>query len=142
MDLSTPPAPAPKLLDLVRDRIRVKHYSIRTEVSYVQWIKRFILFHGKRHQREMGAAEVAAFWTHLAVAGNLSASAQNQALSVLLFLYREVLGMDLPDALAVKYPHEPLKWPWQYVFVSGGFSTDPRSSAAASFGSKNYCGAR
>ena len=243
MDLSTPPAPAPKLLDLVRDRIRVKHYSIRTETSYVQWIKRFILFHNKRHPREMGAAEVEAFLTHLAVAGDVSASTQNQALSALLFLYREVLGVDLPwldnmtrakrpqrlpvvltreevrsilaemdgvyallarllygtgmrllevmrlrvkdveftrgeivvrdgkgakdrvtmlpqavkddlqahltrrralfeqdlaagkagvylpDALAVKYPNAPLEWPWQYVFVSGSFSTDPRSGA-------------
>jgi integron integrase len=243
MDLSTPSAPAPKLLDLVRDRIRVKHYSIRTETSYVQWIKRFILFHNKRHPREMGAPEVEAFLTHLAVAGEVSASTQNQALSALLFLYREVLGVDLPwldnvtrakrpqrlpvvltreevrailaemegvygllarllygtgmrlmevirlrvkdveftrgeivvrdgkgakdrvtmlpqsvkadlqahlgrrralfeqdlaagkagvylpDALAVKYPNAPLEWAWQYVFVSGSFSTDPRSGA-------------
>ncbi|HES76823.1 MAG TPA: integron integrase [bacterium] len=243
MNFSTPPAPAPKLLDLVRDRIRVKHYSIRTETSYVQWIKRFILFHNKQHPRDMGAAEVEAFLTHLAVAGDVSASTQNQALSALLFLYREVLGVDLPwldnmirakrpqrlpvvltreevrailaemegvyallarllygtgmrlmevirlrvtdvefmrgeivvrdgkgakdrvtmlpqsvkedlqahllrrrvlfeqdlavgkagvylpDALAVKYPNAPLEWPWQYVFVSGSFSTDPRSGA-------------
>ncbi len=243
MNSNTPPAPAPKLLDLVRERIRVKHYSIRTETSYVQWIKRFILFHNKRHPREMGAAEVEAFLTHLAVVGDVSASTQNQALSALLFLYREVLGVDLPwltnvtrakrpqrlpvvltreevrailaemdgvygllarllygtgmrlmevmrlrvkdvefargeivvrdgkgakdrvtmlpqsvkedllahlarrralfeqdlaagkagvylpDALAVKYPNAPLEWPWQYVFVSGSFSTDPRSGA-------------
>ena len=86
----------PKLLDQVRDRIRVKHYSIRTEKLYVQWIKRFILFHGKRHPQEMGAAEVEAFLTHLAVAGMVSASTQNQALSALLFLYKEVLLIDLP----------------------------------------------
>ncbi|HUN01154.1 MAG TPA: integron integrase [Halothiobacillus sp.] len=243
MNSNTPPAPAPKLLDLVRERIRVKHYSIRTETSYVQWIKRFILFHNKRHPREMGAPEVEAFLTHLAVVGDVSASTQNQALSALLFLYREVLGVDLPwldnvtrakrpqrlpvvltreevrailaemdgvygllarllygtgmrlmevmrlrvkdvefargeivvrdgkgakdrvtmlpqsvkedllahlarrralfeqdlaagkagvylpDALAVKYPNAPLEWPWQYVFVSGSFSTDPRSGA-------------
>ena len=66
--LSTPPAPAPKLLDLVRDRTRVKHYSIRAEASYAQWIKRLILYHGKRHPHEVGAAEVEAFLTHLAVA--------------------------------------------------------------------------
>lgn len=243
MSLNAPPAAAPKLLDLVRDRIRVKHYSIRTETSYVQWIKRFILFHNKRHPREMGAPEVEAFLTHLAVVGDVSASTQNQALSALLFLYREVLGVDLPwldnvtrakrpqrlpvvltreevrailaemdgvygllarllygtgmrlmevmrlrvkdvefargeivvrdgkgakdrvtmlpqsvkadlqahlgrrralfeqdlaagkagvyllDALAVKYPNAPLEWAWQYVFVSGSFSTDPRSGA-------------
>ena len=77
----------PKLLDKVRDRIRVKHYSIRTETQYVQWINRFILFHGKRHPIEMGAAEVEAFLSHLAVEGKVSASTQNQALSALLFLY-------------------------------------------------------
>jgi hypothetical protein len=64
---STPAAGSPKLLDQVRDRIRVKHYSIRTETQYVQWVKRFILFHGKRHPRDMGAPEMAAFLTHLAV---------------------------------------------------------------------------
>jgi len=86
----------PKLLDQVRDKIRVRHYSIRTETQYVQWVKRFILFHGKRHPQEMGAVEVEAFLTHLAVEGNVSASTQNQALSALLFLYREVLGVELP----------------------------------------------
>ena len=85
-----------KLLDQVRDRIRVKHYSIRTETQYVQWIKRFILFHGKRHPRELGPAEMEAFLTHLAVSGNVAASTQNQALSALLFLYREVLLMEVP----------------------------------------------
>lgn len=74
---STPASPnSPKLLDQVRDKIRVKHYSIRTETQYLQWIKRFILFHGKRHPREMGAAEVEAFLSHLATAGNVSASTQ------------------------------------------------------------------
>jgi len=86
----------PKLLDQVRDKIRVKHYSIRTETQYLQWIKRFIFFHGKRHPREMGAAEVEAFLSHLATEGSVSASTQNQALSALLFLYREVLGIVLP----------------------------------------------
>jgi hypothetical protein len=85
----------PKLLDQVRDRIRVKHYSIRTETQYVQWIKRFILFHNKRHPKKWGA-EVEAFLTHLAVEGGVSASTQNQALSALLFLYKEVLAIDLP----------------------------------------------
>ena len=93
---STPHMTPPKLLDQVRDRIRVKHYSIRTETQYVQWIKRFILFHGKRHPSELGAAEVEAFLTHLAVDGHVSASTQNQALSALLFLYKEVLAVDLP----------------------------------------------
>lgn len=71
----------PKLLDQVRDRIRRKHYSLRTEEAYVRWIKRFIFFHGKRHPRQMGAAEVEKFLTHLAVAGRVSASTQNQALN-------------------------------------------------------------
>ena len=94
---STPSAvPPPKLLDQVRDRIRVKHYSIRTETQYVQWIRRFILFHDKRHPKEMGAPELEAFLTHLAVEGNVAAATQNQALSALLFLYREVLKINLP----------------------------------------------
>ena len=86
----------PKLLDQVRERLRVKHYSIRTEQQYVQWARRFILFHDKRHPRELGAAEVEAFLTHLAVEGNVAAATQNQALSALLFLYREVLEINLP----------------------------------------------
>ncbi len=88
--------PQPRLLDQVRDRIRLKHYSIRTEDTYVEWIRRFILFHGKRHPREMGAGEVEGFLTHLAVHGRVSASTQNQAKSALLFLYKEVLGEELP----------------------------------------------
>jgi integron integrase len=93
---STPAAGSPKLLDQVRDRIRIKHYSIRTETQYVQWVRRFILFHGKRHPRDLGAAEMEAFLTHLAVDGNVAAATQNQALSALLFLYREVLQIDVP----------------------------------------------
>lgn len=88
--------PSPKLLDQVRDLIRTKHYSIRTENQYLQWIRRFILFHGKRHPRDMGAPEVEAFLSHLAVSRDVAASTQNQALSALLFLYREVLNIDLP----------------------------------------------
>ncbi len=243
MDSNTPIAPPPKLLDQVRDLIRVKHYSIRTETLYLQWIKRFILFHDKKHPRDMGAPEVEAFLTHLAVVGHVSASTQNQALSALLFLYREVLGVELPwldnvtraklpqrlpvvltreevravldrmigtyglmatllygtgmrlmecvrlrvkdvdfgrgeiviregkgtkdrmtmlpesvvpalqahlqkrrtlfeddaragmaavylpDALAVKYPHAPSEWGWQYIFPAGSYSVDPRSGA-------------
>lgn len=87
---------SPKLLDQLRDKLRLKHYSIRTEVQYVQWVRRFILFHDKRHPQEMGAGEVEAFLTHLAVSGRVAASTQNQALSALLFLYREVLEIDLP----------------------------------------------
>lgn len=80
------------MLDQVRERLRVKHYSYRTEEQYVPWIRRFILFHGKRHPCEMGAPEVEAFLTHLAVVGKVSASTQNQAKAAILFLYREVLA--------------------------------------------------
>lgn len=85
----------PKLLDQVRGKIRLKHYSIRTEQSYADWIKRYILFHGKHRPKDMGAQEVEAFLTHLAVEGRVAASTQNQAKSALLFLYKEVLDMDL-----------------------------------------------
>ena len=97
--LATPPqtdASAPRLLDQVRDKIRLKHYSIRTEQAYTDWVKRFVLFHKKRHPKDMSAGEVEQFLTHLAVAGKVSASTQNQAKSALLFLYRDVLSIDLP----------------------------------------------
>jgi site-specific recombinase XerD len=89
-------AQPPRLLEQVRHRIRAKHYSYRTEKTYVHWIRRFILFHGKRHPREMGAAEVERFLTSLAVERKVSASTQNQALSAVLVLYRDVLEMELP----------------------------------------------
>jgi len=108
---NTPAAPPPKLLDQVRDRIRVKHYSIRTETQYVQWVRRFILFHGKKHPRDMGAPEVEAFLTHLAVEGNVAAATQNQALSALLFLYREVLAIDLPWLNDVTRAKRPQRMP-------------------------------
>jgi len=81
-----------KLLDRVRDSVRARHYSIRTEEAYVTWAKRYILFHGKKHPSAMGAEEINAFLTNLAVDRNVAASTQNQALSAILFLYREVLG--------------------------------------------------
>jgi integron integrase len=94
---STPPAPkAPRLLDRVRAAVRARHYSQRTEQAYVAWIRRYILFHGKRHPSEMGARELTEYLSALAVEGNVAASTQNQALSALLFLYREVLRQDLP----------------------------------------------
>ncbi len=92
-----PPAPQqPRLLDRVRAALRARHYSRRTEKAYVHWIKRYIFFHGKRHPAEMGAAEVTAFLTALAVRDRVAASTQNQALNALLFLYREILGVELP----------------------------------------------
>lgn len=101
----------PKLLDQVRARLRVKHYSIRTEHSYVDWIKRFIWFHDKRHPKDMGAQEIEAFLTHLAVKGRVSASTQNQAKSALLFLYREVLEQKLPWLERVTQAKAPTRLP-------------------------------
>lgn len=89
-------ARSPRLLEQVRAALRVRHYSIRAERAYLQWIRLFILANGKRHPREMGASEVQAFLSDLAVEGRVSASTQNQALSALLFLYRHVLAVDLP----------------------------------------------
>src|SRR5436189_4212918 len=89
-------SPKPKLLDRVRHAVRARHYRRRTEKAYVHWIKRYIFFHGKRHPAEMGAAEVTAFLTALAVRERVAASTQNQALNALLFLYREILGVELP----------------------------------------------
>jgi hypothetical protein len=86
----------PRLLDRVRDAIRLRHYSIRTEATYVDWVRRFVLFHGKRHPESMGASEVQAFLTHLATERGVAAATQNQAKSPLLFLYKEVLGVQLP----------------------------------------------
>jgi integron integrase len=109
--MNSNPSHAPKLLDQVRGKIRLKHYSIRTEQAYVDWIKRFILHFGKRHPRELGAAEVEAFLTHLAVAGNVAASTQNQAKSALLFLYREVLEAELPWLDNVERAKAPKRLP-------------------------------
>jgi integrase len=91
-----PPTRVPTLVDVVRSELRTRHYSRRTEKAYVAWIRRYVLFHGKRHPRNMGAPEVTRFLTALAVDGHVSASTQNQALSALLFLYRHVLATELP----------------------------------------------
>lgn len=101
----------PKLLDQVRAKIRLKHYSIRTEQAYADWIKRFILYFDKRHPKEMGAAEVEQFLSHLAVAGKVSASTQNQAKSALLFLYKEVLEVELPWLDNVEQAKTPKRLP-------------------------------
>jgi integron integrase len=105
-------APKPRLLDRVREAVRTRHYSHRTEKAYVHWVKRYIFFHGKRHPAEMGAPEVTAFLTALAVQGKVAPSTQNQALSALLFLYREVLAVELPwldDVVRAKRPlHLPV----------------------------------
>ena len=90
------PYPKPRLLDRVRHALRARHFSRRTEEAYVGWIRRYVVFHGKRHPAELGASNVSSFLTSLAVDGKVAASTQNQALSALLFLYRNVLDVDLP----------------------------------------------
>jgi integron integrase len=100
-----------RLLDQVRDAIRVRHYSYRTEEQYVYWIRRYILFNGKQHPRGLGAAEVGAFLSSLAVFGNVAAATQNQALAAILFLYRHVLKQDLPWLDNVVRARKPRRMP-------------------------------
>ncbi len=107
----TTDSPPPRLLDAVRDVIRLKHYSPRTEETYVHWIKRFIYFHGKRHPREMGPVEVTAFLNDLVKRRDVAAATQNQALSALLFLYREVLGAPLAWLDGVERAKRPARVP-------------------------------
>ena len=101
-----------RLLDSVRQTLRVHHYSHRTEQSYTHWIKRYILFHNKQHPKDMGADHLTAFLTHLAVNRKVSPSTQNQALSALLFLYKKVLKINLPwqdnVVRAKRKPHLPV----------------------------------
>ena len=105
------PKDNPKLLDQVRDVIRLKHYSIRTEQTYTDWIRRFILFHGKRHPSEMAEIEVTQFLTSLARDGNVAASTQNQALSALLFLYKEVLKQEIGWLDSIERAKKPARLP-------------------------------
>jgi integrase len=102
---------SPKLLDAVRNEIRLRHYSIRTEHAYVDWIKRYIEFHGMRHPREMGASEVTRFLTHLATHDNVAANTQNQALCALVFLYRHVLKKDIGEFSDVVRAKRPQREP-------------------------------
>jgi site-specific recombinase XerD len=92
----------PKLLEQVRQVIRLKHYSYRTEQTCVDWIRRYISFHNKQHPKDMGVTEVEAFLSHLASVDNVAASTQNQALSALLFLYKFVLGQELQSVDALR----------------------------------------
>jgi integrase len=105
------PARNPKLLDQVRDVLRRKHFSLRTGQAYLGWIRRFILFHRKRHPREMAEREVTEFLTHLAREGRVAASTQNQALSALLFLYKEVLQQEIGWLEEVERAKKPLHLP-------------------------------
>jgi site-specific recombinase XerD len=103
--------PKKKLLDLVRDVMRLKHYSLRTERTYCDWITRFIRFHRMRHPAEMSEVEVAEFLTDLARTGNISASTQNQALSALLFLYKEVLKQEIGWLQNIERAKKPARLP-------------------------------
>lgn len=111
--VSEPPSPdkPKKLLEQMRDVMRLKHYSLRTERTYCDWVERFIRFHGKRHPRQLGNAEVTEFLTHLARDGDVAASTQNQALSALLFLYKQVLKEEIGWLDGVERAKKPLRVP-------------------------------
>src|SRR4030043_1892746 len=100
-----------KLLDRLREALRSRHYSRRTEQTYCHWVKRFIFFHNVRHPAEMAEAEINGFLTHLAVKEKVSASTQNQALSALLFLYRHVIGREVGDLGEVIRARKPMRLP-------------------------------
>jgi integron integrase len=116
-EAASPPAnPAiesrsPRLLDQLRYRIRFRHYSVRTEDAYVQWVRRYVVFHGRRHPRELGAEHLTSFLSSLANDRNVSAATQNQALSALLFLYKDVLGVDLPWLNGIARAKRPRRLP-------------------------------
>lgn len=105
------PQKRPALLRQVRNAIRILHYSLRTEEAYVYWIKRYILFHHKRHPEEMGEVEIGQFLTHLAVEENVAASTQNQALCAIVFLYKNVLKVDLGEFQGIQWAKKPKKLP-------------------------------
>jgi site-specific recombinase XerD len=104
-------AGAPRLLDRVRAALRTRHYSRRTEAAYIGWIWRFILFHNKRHPTQMAESEINAFLSHLAIAGGVSASTQNQALASLLFLYRHVLEREVGELRGLARARRPQRLP-------------------------------
>ncbi|MCL6436866.1 MAG: phage integrase N-terminal SAM-like domain-containing protein [Leptolyngbyaceae cyanobacterium HOT.MB2.61] len=101
----------PQLLDQVRQSLRLRHFSLKTEKSYVHYIRDFILFHNKRHPKEMGADEIRAYLSHLAIKRNVTASTQTIALSALLFLYRHVLQIELPYIDEIERTRQPARLP-------------------------------
>jgi integrase len=101
----------PKLLDQVRQAARLKHLSLRTEKAYVSWVRRFVLFHGTRHPRELGADDIRAFLSHQATERDVAASTQNQALAALIFLYRTVLKTDFPDIAGIERARKSVRLP-------------------------------
>ena len=137
--MKDPPQP-PRLLDRLRAALRARHYSLRTEQSYVAWVKRFILFHGKRHPDEMGEPEINAFLSSLATDGRVAASTQNQALSALLFLYRHVLERPFPEMPSLVRAHRPARLPVvltrdEVRRVLAGLGGEPRLVATLLYGS-------
>ena len=111
----------PKLLDSLRETLRARHYSQRTEQTYCHWIKRFVYFHNVRHPAEMAEPEINAFLTHLAVKEHVSASTQNQALCALLFLYRHVLGRKIGELGEVVRARKPRRLPVVLTGSEGGY---------------------
>jgi integrase len=105
------PDATPRLLEGLCATIRMRHYSLRTERTYSHWVRRFVVFHGMRHPRDMGAPEVTAFLTALATERHVAASTQNQALSAILFLYKQVLGVELPWLDDVQRAKKPRRLP-------------------------------
>jgi integron integrase len=131
---------SPRLLDRVREAVRLRHYSRRTEEAYVGWIRRYILFHGRRHLLELGADEINCFLTDLAVRGNVSASTQNQAFNALLFLYRTVLDVDPGRLEGVVSARRPRRLPVvltraEVRAVLDGLDGTPRLVAGLLYGS-------
>jgi len=110
-EIPFPGAPKPRLLDQVRQAIRTRHYSYRTEKAYIYWIKRFIFFHDKRHPAEMGETEIAQFLSSLATDDRVSTSTQNQALNALLFLYNKVLERQIGLIQGVVRAKRPIRLP-------------------------------
>lgn len=122
-----PPNPS-RLLDQVREVARLKHFSLATEKSYVYYIRDFILFHNKRHPKDMGAPEIRAYLSHLVIQRNVAASTQTVALSALLFLYRQVLDIELPYIEDIERAKRPQRLPvvFLYAFRSKAHSCEPR----------------
>ncbi len=108
---SPPVRQPPRLLDQLRHTLRVKHYAYKTEKSYVAWVRDYVVYHGKRHPREMGGPEIQQYLTHLAVQRRVAASTQNQALCAIVFLYRHVLGIDLGDFRGFAFAKKPKRLP-------------------------------
>jgi len=128
-------APRPRRLDRVREAVRARQHSRRTEKAYIHWIKRYIFLHGKRHPAQVGAPEVTAFLTALAVQGKVAAATQNQALSTLLFLYREVLGIELPWLEGLVRAKPPQRHGAGWVELPWGWRASTRTPAASGDGS-------